>query len=458
MIAVLWAILGIVIGCALVYRFGRLRELAPGWAAALLIFGAGAAAGIGVTSCLFFVCRLAAPSTPKLSLFVEAAILAWLAYEIWLKRDSAPARAATSQSPFTPLLMAAVLVALAVITGAMAGAWDANPQGGWDAWSIWNLRARFLAAPGVLYQRAWSSALSWTHPEYPLLLSGFIARCWSYAGSSTDAPPIAVGYIFLLALLTMLIGGLAVWRSSALGLLAGAILLGSPSVLHEATTQYADIPLACYFTGAMIFILLDRPWIAGLFAGFAAWTKDEGALFLVVFLAAVAIFRRARILQTAAAALPGALLFVAFKFALALRASTFFGQGLTARLFDPARIGQVLSAFLREFSAMGVQWYHPILPVLALAAALRLDRARRGDLSFTAAVPLSMLAGYFVIFLITPFDLAWQLQTSLYRLLVQVWPLFLIAAFAILRTPESAAIQATQPAANARRKSRGRHA
>ena len=30
-------------------------------------------------------------------------------------------------------------------TLAMSYAWDQNPQGQWDAWSIWNLRAKFIA-------------------------------------------------------------------------------------------------------------------------------------------------------------------------------------------------------------------------------------------------------------------------------------------------------------------------
>ena len=58
----------------------------------------------------------------------------------------------------------------------MSGAWENNPQGNWDAWSIWNLRARFLAAGGIVAHRAWSPLLSSTHPEYPLLTSAFVAR------------------------------------------------------------------------------------------------------------------------------------------------------------------------------------------------------------------------------------------------------------------------------------------
>ena len=294
---------------------------------------------------------------------------------------------------------------------------------------------RFLAADGTLPQRAWSPALFWTHPEYPLLIPAFVARCWTYAGSAADAAPIATSYSFFIALIAILTGGLAVWRSRTLGLLCGLALLGSPHLLHEVPAQYADIPLACYFAAAIMFALLDRPLLAGLFASLAAWTKDEGLLFLVVFLAAAAVLRRNQFWLTAAAAMPVAILAAIFKFALAPRLSASFGGAA-----DLSRMGQVLAALGREFAAMSIGWYHPVLPLIALAITLRFDRLRERNLLFAAAIPIAMLASYLCIELITPNDLSWQLQTSLSRLLVQIWPALLLFIFASLRTPESAAI------------------
>jgi hypothetical protein len=72
-----------------------------------------------------------------------------------------------------------------------------------------------------------------------------VARCWTDAGSITDAAPIATSFLFLTALVAILTGGLAAWRSRTLGLLCGLALLGSPHFLHEVPAQYADIPLAC---------------------------------------------------------------------------------------------------------------------------------------------------------------------------------------------------------------------
>src|SRR5437660_1023992 len=143
--------------------------------------------------------------------------------------------------------------------------WAANPFGNWDAWSIWNLHARFLAAGGEFASRAWSS-MPEAHPEYPLLVSAFVARCWAFGNTTSIAVPIATSYLFLLALVAMATGGMALLRSQSLGLLLGLGLLGTPTLLHEVPSQYADIPLACYLAGALVFLLLNRPILAGVLA------------------------------------------------------------------------------------------------------------------------------------------------------------------------------------------------
>jgi hypothetical protein len=49
-----------------------------------------------------------------------------------------------------------------------------------------------------------------------------------------------------------------------------------------------------------------------------------------------------------------------------------------------------------------------------------------------------MLAGYAVVYLTTPNDLAWHLSDSVHRLLMQLWPSALLALFLNTATPEEA--------------------
>jgi hypothetical protein len=448
--AVLAAVLA---GCLLAFRFGGFTSLAPRWAGALLIFGGGTAAGIGMTSCIFVLCRIAAPGLPFLPLVVEGGVLAWLIFGVarhWAERGKP---VAVQGFPWSWLLGIAAAGALALGTMGMVRAWETNPQGNWDAWSIWNLRAKYLAAPGELPNRAWSAQLTGTHPEYPLLLSGFVARCWAYAHDTPDVVPITTSYLFFLALIALAMGALAALRGGSLGLLCGLVLVGTPSLLHEVPAQYADIPLACFYAGTLLFLLLDKPVAAGVFAAFTAWTKDEGFLFLVVLFAVLAIWRRARLLPAAAGALPVVILALVFKLAMAGGHSLVSADvpGMGARLGTVSRYGTILGAFWSEFWSMRSGWYHPILPLLALAVSLRFKRQFRAQALFAGAVAGLTLSGYFAVYTITPNDLTWQLQTSLNRIFVQIWPLLVLAAFLALTPPEDLAIARPEPA-RARRK------
>ena len=89
-----------------------------------------------------------------------------------------------------------------------------------------------------------------------------------------------------------------------------------------------------------------------------------------------------------------------------------------------------------------------------LAIALRFERERRREAIFCSVIFAALLAGYFGVYILTRNDLAWQLQTSLGRLFVQVWPLFVLAALLALRAPEAAAIVTVRPQPKVRRKTK----
>jgi hypothetical protein len=224
--------------------------------------------------------------------------------------------------------------------------------------------------------------------------------------------------------------------------------------LHEVPAQYSDVPLACYCLGALAFALLERPVLAGIFAGFAAWTKNEGTLFLVLLLAAMIVFRRRAVLAAAAGALPAMAIVGFFRLALARGNESVVAAsaaGAARRLVELGRFGQIAAGFGHGFLAMAAGWYHPILPLIALAIALRFDRQYRREAAFPGLMVAAWLVSYFGVYLVTPNDLAWQLQTSMYRLLVQIWPSFLLAIFIALRVPQAAVMQAAAAVGDGKR-------
>src|SRR5579871_4930579 len=143
MIAFALLALALVLGCAAMVRpiYGCVPG--PRWAHIVFIAGSGAAFGLGLTSVIFAVAEQIVWwwSYPRLAL--ECAAVVALILQFWRRRREPPP-ANQPRSSFVILPAAALLVALVLATAAIASGWDSLPHGNWDAWSIWNLRAKFL--------------------------------------------------------------------------------------------------------------------------------------------------------------------------------------------------------------------------------------------------------------------------------------------------------------------------
>ena len=126
-----------------------------------------------------------------------------------------------------------------------------KPHGEWDAWSIWNLRARFLFRAGEFWRDAFSNQIAWSHPDYPLLLPGIVAMCWTLARAESTLAPGAVAFLFTFGAAGLLISTLGILRGKTQALIAGIVLLGSVSVVVNGANQYADIPLSYFILATL---------------------------------------------------------------------------------------------------------------------------------------------------------------------------------------------------------------
>lgn len=433
----------------------------PRWAATLLELGLGAGFGIGIASMIFFLLTVAGAAFAGAVIAIDVVILAALSGFWFYRRRRKPA-AEVRQTPSTQLvtgraylwILAAFLVAcLIVVLDGMRLQAAAEPHGLWDAWAIWNVRAKFLAGPGETWRHSVSPLLHRTHPDYPLLLSGFVARCWKVAGSYSAAAPIGTALVFFLATLAVLISTLALIRSSSSALLAGLVVMGGFTYLFQPMTQYSDIPLGYFYLSAVA--LAGLAWaaeekrkpvllaLAGFAAGCAAWTKNEGLLFAAVFgccFAAVEWWRGGvaqalrRSVWLAAGMLPGLLLVGFLKTALAPVMDPIVREG-HRRVAEGAaqdwRLRWLRTAVLRSFREFGSSWAtHPAVLLAALAAVLRfsLPAVLRPAVAFGAATLSLVFAGYVAVSLgtFTPFA----------RFFSQLFPMFLLVFFLALRPLE----------------------
>ncbi len=473
-------LLALLIGFLLVQALDPVPNMHPRWAAVLFRAALGTGVGMGVTSVIFLLLDVTGAASPAAIFSIDIILTAGLGWHWFRMRSLNSARASSEFTPpvfrWTWLLALAFGLALLISGGRLIQMVAALPVGDWDAWAIWNLRAKFLAGPGGAWRYAVSPLLNNSHPDYPLLLPAVVARAWKAGGTMDTIVPVVTALLFFGALLALLVSVVALLRGAASGLLAGLVILSTTSLLIWVPGQYADIPLAFYYLGAVALVFLGasqtagRRWAllwAGLCAGFAACTKNEGIAFVVCIVAVFMAFtfwqRRTEAMGSAgwllAGAAPGVLLTVWFKFFLAPAVDPLVTQGASglARLHDFSRYAQVASGFFTNLLNLGSGVTHPLILLAILAVLLRWQIEERYQLAVLIATVSLVLVflSYCLVYLITPYGLEWQVQSSFDRLLLQLWPSFLLVFFVQLRSVADAAPVAA-PVKNAARKTPAR--
>jgi hypothetical protein len=424
--------------------------------------------GLGATSCLSFLCLVAARGHLDNLPVAEIVVLAVLVACAVLRHS--PEKSALARLKETgPWTLAAPAAALAVfLMGAATFALDSAcwPHGDWDAWSVQNLHARFLYRGGEQWASLFSQPLSWSSLDYPLLLPGSVMRSWVFAGGETVAGPILVAFVFAAGACLLLFSSLAILRGKLRASLAAIVLAGTPFFIGHAAAQYADVPLAFFYLATLVLLCLaDREKeggrgllaLAGLACGMAAWTKNEGLLFIIcVLLPRIWILTRksgartcwSRMWPFLAGLAPVMLIVLFFKARYAPPNEIVGPAGRASAvewILTPSRYVVIGKWFLKHAFTFG-RWdelrFIPVSPVPLLLGALVLFGIKRdaGELQGARAAAWTLgltLAGYFCVCLITPNALDWQLSTAGGRLLIQLWPSALFVFFMVIRDPPS---------------------
>ena len=418
--------------------------------------------GLGIFSVVFFLARVSAVTNLiALDLLVFALLLAsffLLRTRVKTTATIPPAREKfDGPSWLHRILTGAFAIALcAAVYSAVLRAL-AHPHGdGWDAFAIWNLHARFLFRGGAHWRHGFTPLIPWSHPDYPLLLPAAVAHFWTFLGDDAPAVPAILGFIFIFATVALLFSSLSIFRGSVPAMLGGTTLLATPSFIALGSWQYADIPLSFFFLATIVLLRLhddtldDDPVpvqhspgflaLAGLAAGFGAWTKNEGVLFLgAIVLACYLLIRGNRVVPRESrprgathiaplllTVVPVFLLISYFKHFVAPPGDLFSDPTtMLHKLLDPTRYWIIIKWYAKEFFRFG-HWLLVPTPLLMSAyyfLTRHEPRASRDSRYRASILALALtLAGYFVIYLITPYDLYWHLRFSLTRLFLQLWP------------------------------------
>ncbi|MFA5143530.1 MAG: hypothetical protein WC522_05130 [Candidatus Omnitrophota bacterium] len=419
----------------------------------------GTGIGFGITSYLFFIwCVIFGPAC-RGYFIIEALLLASLIIiHCSTSRKGLPGAGGKHDAPGKRNILHKLLEPCFYLSAIGAAVTLSilsllNPHGSWDAWMTWNLHAKFIFLGGEHWKGIFAPALAWSHPDYPFLIPAAIARCWIFIGRGTTVIPATVSILFTLATAGTLTAALIIMRGRSQGFLAGMVLLATPFFITQGAAQYADIPAAFFYLATVVLLCLwdnsapaanGLPLLAGLTAGFSGWTKNEGLLFLTAIIVARAfariIIRRERksylkeTLYFFAGAIPILLLIIYFKSALATHSDLLSDRtiGLAVKnLADLPKCRLILSEFFNTAMNFG-QWRGPFMPLLffcALLFGIKVRVKERPVFAAILAAAFMMLAGYFFIFLTTPYGVEWHMGTALDRLFLQLWPCIVFIYF-----------------------------
>jgi hypothetical protein len=107
-------------------------------------------------------------------------------------------------------------------------------------------------------------------------------------------------------------------------------------------------------------------------------------------------------------------------------------------MLDVGRYGMIFGT-LREtvldYGPMGVVSAVWVLAIHAVAVGFDTGRARSRAATTALAAVVLMMAGYVMVYLTSPHELQSHLDSSLTRLLAQIWPTALFGYFLVARAP-----------------------
>lgn len=315
-----------------------------------------------------------------------------------------------------------------------------NIWGEWDARFMWHLKARFLSRDPEEWRNLFSPLTGWKNHDYPLMLPGIISWGWICLGREHPLWPALAAYTFLISLAALLFWHLSSYYSKASGALAAFFLLTLPVLRYWTAALYAETHYV-FFSGASLILFLNALRrgslrllaASGFMAGAAAWTKNEGLLFLacqsLIFTAVSSrtFGRQARLGKAIAAFAGSGFLFLAaclvLKAFLAHDPSYLFSAREAAYYWDLVtdygRISLIANSFREAKLQVGWQglWYLFFAAVI-FYPLMRTEKRRPPYVWVSLALAALMEAGYFLIYMISPIEPGYHMSTSLMRLLL----------------------------------------
>ncbi len=334
------------------------------------------------------------------------------------------------------------------------------PMASYDGRAIWNYKAKIIYHEKTVYTEAFLDPHRvHYHPDYPLLVPLSEFGYYSFIGKVDEDNVRFLFSSFMVFFALYIYGMIRRWGSKWVALFVTLVFAGAPFrefwVVKDGgaiNSGESDFPLAFF---ACIAITSFWIWwtsrrrsvliLGALFTGFCLMIKKEGMVIftmmmsvnIVALLAAREKTRLKRLIPLAGA-LAGAIV-VALPWILVgpslknIYDEDYFANMTVETLsYAPSRLPVIWAIFENDVTSID-QWnytwlvYAAILPILLIVGfktrwAFGLQRRWH----YFNAVVFIWLTGYIIVYLLSPLNLIFHLNTSLRRLLAHIYPIVLL--------------------------------
>lgn len=333
----------------------------------------------------------------------------------------------------------AILIFTGIIVFSFLFTQQSTRWGTWDAWTIWNLHAKFMASDGAFFGMFLEP--SFTAKDYPLLLPSINAILWKLTNTTTPIIPIIVSFFISLSVPLLAVSALKI-KNKVLTLVLLVLIVGNISFIIQGAWQYADTLLGLFLLFSVVLMYTSEetknhlllPAIIGFFAASCGWIKNEGILMFLI-ISIIYFIKNIKAYKHILAYIAGTVIPLALVFTYKLfitPPNDFLSQlnadDIFSRLFDFSRYTTVA-----EFLFLNVLVENHIPILILLAATLFFKAAKPSAAGF---VIIAVSLSYFFVYIITNSDLLWNLQTSSQRLFQQLFPSLLFIIFVGLTKSE----------------------
>jgi hypothetical protein len=326
-----------------------------------------------------------------------------------------------------------------------------KPMESYDAVANWGLKAKVIYFAQSVPKSFLENNDYWPyHPDYPLLIPLVESYVYAFLGHLNDFVSKWIFPLYLTACVSLFYSMLRRISINRAGSLAFTFMLVSiPYFNVNATTGYADIVVAFYFSFGFTYLYLwirGKQWIflflSALLTALAGMTKNEGLVLCLTNLVVLGISlvcekkaskqSRRWVYPFVYASILVLLLapWWIFRFSLTLTNDVLNRSSILAALRweNFQRIKLVLYHYQAQFFELR-NWN--LLWIMAFGVLVfRFKQILRSDLKYVALAILSVFSAYTAVYFITPYkvapyDVLWHLRTSASRLFIHFVPLIL---------------------------------